>query len=101
MVGLFAAVVWFGYGVGSYGWVMLKGYDVTAGSWFSPLHPFAWSSNPGYVPKGQVFPGQAPGSGSGNTTSGTTSGAGGDTSPLHGVGGVGGALGDLGQGLFG
>jgi hypothetical protein len=67
MVGLFAAVIWAGYGIGSYGWVMVKGYDIPASAWFNPVNPFQWSSNPGMVPKGQVFPGQAPGSGSGNT----------------------------------
>lgn len=74
MIALFAGVLWAGYGIGSYGWVMLKGYNVSAAAWFTPVGTFEWSSNPGMVPKGQVFPGQAPGSGSGNTTSATSSG---------------------------
>lgn len=71
MIGLFAAVIWWGYGLGSYGWVMIKGYDVSMASWFTPVGTFAWTSNPGFVPKGQVFPGQAPGSGT-NIPAGAT-----------------------------
>lgn len=71
MIGLFAGVIWAGYGIGSYGWVMLKGYNIPASKWFTPVGTFQWSgSGPGFVPKGQVFPGQAPGSGSGNTAGG-------------------------------
>lgn len=57
MIPLFGLIIWAGYGIGSYGWVLLKGYNITGAQWFNPLHPFAWSSNPGMVPAGQVFPG--------------------------------------------
>jgi hypothetical protein len=99
MYGLFGAVIWAGYGVASYGWVMLKGYNVPAAKWFTPVGTFQWSSDPGFVPKGKVFPGQAPGSGSGNTTSGTTSTA---PAPSQGSGvaaGAAGALKDIGNAL--
>lgn len=76
MIGLFGLILWAGYGVGSYGWVLLAGFDVPAASWFSPVHTFDWSSDPGFVPKGKVFPGQKPGSGSGNTTSTAAASAG-------------------------
>lgn len=77
MIGLFGLILWAGYGVGSYGWVMLAGFDIPAASWFSPVRTFDWSENPGFVPKGKVFPGQKPGSGSGNTTSTAAASAGG------------------------
>lgn len=52
-----------GYGVGSYGWVLVKGYDISIRQWFSPLNPWTWPA-PGHntprVPKGHIWPpGQA------------------------------------------
>ena len=46
-----------GYGLGSWGWVLVKGYNITLREWFSPLHPFtgALDSN-GCVPQGSIFP---------------------------------------------
>lgn len=46
-----------GYGVGSWGYLLIKGYNITLGEWFNPLHPFtgALDSN-GFVPKGKMFP---------------------------------------------
>lgn len=52
-------VIFGGYTVGSYGWVLLKGYDITFKEWVDPLHPYTWPSSgkPGAIPPGQVFPG--------------------------------------------
>lgn len=56
MVALFGAVLWVGYGVASYGWVLLKGYNITPAQWWSPVHVYSWADNPGTVPAGHVFP---------------------------------------------
>lgn len=48
-----------GYAVGSYGYVLIKGYNITAREWFSPLNPFTWppvGSDIPRVPKGSIFP---------------------------------------------
>ena len=59
-----------GYGVGTWGYILVKGYNITLREWFSPLHPFtgALDSN-GTVPKGSIFPT----SGKGDTGSGAPS----------------------------
>lgn len=46
-----------GYGFGTWGWILVKGYNVTLREWFSPLHPYqgALDAN-GCVPKGSIFP---------------------------------------------
>lgn len=50
-------LIWAAYGVSSYGWVLLKGYNITARQWFSPLHPFSGDlDSEGCVPKGHIFP---------------------------------------------
>lgn len=56
MIGLAVGIAWLGYGAYSYGWCLVKGYNVTAREWFTPVNTFSWASNPGLVPKGQVFP---------------------------------------------
>jgi hypothetical protein len=45
------------YGVSTWGYVLVKGYNITLREWFSPLHPFtgALDSN-GCVPQGSIFP---------------------------------------------
>jgi hypothetical protein len=55
----FAILIMFGgYAVGSYGYILLKGYDITFKQWVNPLNPFIWpaSGNPPLVPAGKVFP---------------------------------------------
>lgn len=50
-----------GYSLASYGWVLLQGWDIPARQWFSPLHPYQFTAGqePAKVPAGQVFPGAA------------------------------------------
>lgn len=56
-----------GYGVVTWGYILVKGYNITLTSWFSPLHPFTGSlSKAGTIPPTQVFPG-----GSGATSGAT------------------------------
>ena len=70
------AMVWAGYGLGSWGWILVKGYNITLREWFSPLHPYQWPASTSAtiprVPKGSLFPT--------SSTSGTSS-AGGAASP--------------------
>jgi len=52
-----AIVVTFaGYTVASYGWVLLKGWNITFKDWVNPLNPYRWGGAPGTVPAGSVFP---------------------------------------------
>jgi hypothetical protein len=54
MVGLFAA-----YGMASYGWVLVKGYNIPFRSWWSPLNPYQWppaGSPIPTVPQGFLMP---------------------------------------------
>lgn len=45
------------YGLGTWGYILVRGENITLREWFSPLHPFtgALDSN-GKVPGGSVFP---------------------------------------------
>lgn len=48
-----------GYAVASYGYVLIKGYNITPREWFSPLNPYVWPApgvTIGKVPKGHIFP---------------------------------------------
>src|SRR5215472_10175907 len=48
-----------GYSVSSYGYVLVKGWDITLREWFSPLNPYQWpakGTDPPSVPQGQVWP---------------------------------------------
>jgi len=51
-----------GYTVASYGWVLLKGWDIPFRAWVSPLHPYTWPADgaaPPPVPASQLFPSSA------------------------------------------
>ena len=39
-------VIWAGYGVASWGYLIVKGLNVTPAEWFSPLHPLDWNNAP-------------------------------------------------------
>jgi hypothetical protein len=48
-----------GYAVSSYGYVLIKGYNITAREWFSPLNPYKWppvGATIPRVPQGFIFP---------------------------------------------
>ena len=46
-----------GYGFGTWGWVLVRGYNITFRQWWSPLHPYQGSlSSAGTVPPGSLFP---------------------------------------------
>jgi len=49
---------WFAYAVSSYGWVLMRGWDIPFHSWVSPLNPYQWpAGGPGPIPDSQLFPG--------------------------------------------
>lgn len=71
MIGLPIGLVFVGYGVASWGYILVKGWNVTLREWFSPLHP--WSGpldKNGKVPKGSIFP--TPGKGSSGSAGGSS-----------------------------
>jgi hypothetical protein len=46
-----------GYSVSSYGYVLAKGYDISLREWFSPLNPYRWPAGKvPTVPKGKIWP---------------------------------------------
>ena len=52
-----------GYGIGSWGWILTKGYNIPLRSWFSPLNPYKWPAQGATiptVPQGRLFPGPPP-----------------------------------------
>ena len=49
---------WVAYAVGSYGWVLTRGWSIPFHSWVSPLNPYQWPpGGPGPIPDTQLFPG--------------------------------------------
>ena|SRR5215472_1042607 len=56
----FAILVAFaGYTVMSYGYVLIRGWDIPFRNWIDPLHPWIWAGTPAPIPPGQVLPHQA------------------------------------------
>lgn len=51
------AGAWAFYAVASWGWVLVKGYNITLRQWCSPAHIYQWpAGNPDFVPHGHLFP---------------------------------------------
>ena len=50
-------LVWFGYSLASYGYFLVRGYDVKFSDWLNPVHPYPGNpSKAGPIPKSQIFP---------------------------------------------
>ena len=49
-------VMFAGYAVASYGYVLIRGWDIPFRAWVDPLHAYVWAGTPNTVPLGQVFP---------------------------------------------
>lgn len=50
-------IIFAGYSVSSWGYCLIKGYDIPLRQWVSPLHPFVWpSGDPPLIPQTQVWP---------------------------------------------
>jgi hypothetical protein len=56
-------LIWFGYSLTSWGYCLVRGYNIRFTDWINPLHPYtgAWPP-PGTIPAADVFPGVATGS---------------------------------------
>ena len=58
-----------GYDLGTWGYILVKGYNITLRQWSSPFSPFTGSLDAnGLVPKGHIFPTGARGSSGGGDT---------------------------------
>lgn len=63
------AGVWAFYGLATWGWALVKGYNITFAEWFNPVHPYYWpGGTPPMVPAGHLFPTK---SGSSSSSAGT------------------------------
>ena len=50
-------VTWFGYAVTSWGYCLIRGYNVTFRQWVSPLNPYQWpQGGPEKIPDTQLLP---------------------------------------------
>ena len=49
-------VVWLGYGLASYGWLLVQGYDITFRQWFSPINPLTSWPAKGSTPATTILP---------------------------------------------
>lgn len=61
-------LTWAAYGTGSWGYCLLRGWNITARSWFSPLHPYQFPPSgaaPPLIPQGKVWPVGGPSESSG------------------------------------
>lgn len=56
MVALAFGAMWGFYGVTTWGWCLIKGYNITFGQWFNPVKPYTWDKSPELVPKGHITP---------------------------------------------
>lgn len=54
-----AVLVWAGYAVSSWGYVLVKGWDISLREWVSPLHPYRFSGTPAKLPDTVILPGQS------------------------------------------
>lgn len=53
------AVLWFGYDVTSWGYCLIRGWNITFIEWSNPLHPYQWpkdGSDPPKIPQGKTWP---------------------------------------------
>lgn len=89
-----------GYGIGSWGWLLVKGENITLRQWFSPLNPYTGPlDGNGKVPPGHIFPtGKA---GAGQQGGGTSqAAAGGGLTPANAPQ-IGADIGDIISGIGG
>jgi hypothetical protein len=49
-------VTWAAYTVGSWGYCLIKGYDVSFRAWASPLHPYSGPWPPPLIPINRTWP---------------------------------------------
>ena len=46
MPALGMGIVWFGYSLASWGYILIKGYNIKFTDWINPLHPYSGGWNP-------------------------------------------------------
>ena len=54
-----AGMLFFGYTMASFGWILIRGYDIPFRAWISPLNPYSWqgfSGSVNLIPATQIFP---------------------------------------------
>lgn len=59
MIAVIVGIIWLGYGVSSWGYVLTKGWDIPAGQWFNIVHPYEWppkGTDVPLVPPGHLLP---------------------------------------------
>lgn len=57
MIIVAVGAAWGTYGLATWGWILVKGYNITFAQWFNPMKPYYWPDpNPPTVPQGHLFP---------------------------------------------
>ena len=57
MIAIGFGLAWFGYSVASWGYFLVKGYDVKFTDWINPVHPYKGNpADAGTIPPYQVIP---------------------------------------------
>lgn len=62
MVAIGMLVTWAGYSIATWGYILVRGWDIPLGQWVSPLHPYTWpagGADPPLIPTDQLTPSPA------------------------------------------
>ena len=54
------ALLWGGYDVMTWGYVLIRGWNIKFLTWSNPIHPYIWpkdGTNPPLIPQGRTWPG--------------------------------------------
>jgi hypothetical protein len=81
---------WFGYAVLTYGYVLIKGWDIPWSQWVTPFNPYTWPkppATPPLIPDDKLLPSSA--TSTAGSTGGTLSRQGPVSNPRPGRGQVG------------
>jgi hypothetical protein len=52
-------LLWVGYSISSWGYVLIKGWNIPLSMWMNPVNPYKWPPNgqdPPKIPQGRVWP---------------------------------------------
>jgi hypothetical protein len=79
-------ITWLGYTMASWGYCVLRGYNVTLGEWANPLAPYSGAWPPAALASNILLPGESSTSSgnavaTANITGGTSAGAGSSGTP--------------------
>lgn len=73
MIAVGVLLGWAGYAIGTYGYILVKGWDIPWSAWVTPVSPYTWPkppATPPLIPDGQLFPSAASAAQSGLVTKG-------------------------------